>query len=191
MTERAKYGAQFYETIRLKGGKEIRAGDVELSDVVMYDHKTGKTTILQAKHGRIAATPTESVPRAEFDSLRRQVEALTQRVEDLEDALDAQAARAAADPADTLPVELVKRMIEGESPVRIWREHRGLALTALAERAEIPPGYLSEIEHRKKPGSVRALRALARALNVDLDDLVRDPKDLADSEHGWPLGVHE
>lgn len=129
-----------------------------------------------------SATHADGVPRTELEALRRQVEALTERVDDLEDALDAQAARAVADPADDLPAELVARLIAGESPVRIWREQRGLSLTELAKRAELPQGYLSEIEHRKKPGSVRAMRAIARALAVDLDDLVREPEALTETE---------
>ena len=44
---------------------------------------------------------------------------------------------------------------------------------ALAAAAAIPAGYLSEIESRRMPGSVAALRALATALalamKADLD----------------------
>jgi len=35
----------------------------------------------------------------------------------------------------------------------------------------VDPAYLSQIETGKKPGSVRALASLARALRIDLDDL--------------------
>lgn len=38
-------------------------------------------------------------------------------------------------------------------------------------------GYLSEIETGKKPGSVRAYRALAGALGLSVDDLL--PNDRA------------
>ena len=63
-------------------------------------------------------------------------------------------------------------MWAGEHPVRIWREHRGMTQVCLAEYAGIDRVYLSEIEGRKKPGSVAALRALAEALSVTTDDLV-------------------
>lgn len=73
---------------------------------------------------------------------------------------------------DYLPIALVERMINGESAVRIWRKHRGLSAVALARKAGLPASYLSEIERGHKPGSVKALRALARILDLDLDDLV-------------------
>ena len=67
-----------------------------------------------------------------------------------------------------------KRLLAGESPVRIWREKRGLTQRALAAAAAIPTGYLSEIEAGKKPGSVAAYRALAKTLAVQMEDLVGD-----------------
>ena len=67
-----------------------------------------------------------------------------------------------------------KRLLDGESPVRIWREKRGMTQRALATAAAIPAGYLSEIESRRKPGSVAADRALATALAVPMEDLVGD-----------------
>lgn len=102
---------------------------------------------------------------------RAEYEALLERLEDIEDALRLREAEP-ADRSDYMPAELVRRMVEGESPVRVWREHRGLSLKALAEKAGVRAGYLSEIENRKKPGSVAAFRALARALGVAVDDLL-------------------
>lgn len=76
---------------------------------------------------------------------------------------------------DYLPFEMAERILDGMAPVKVWRQHRELTARALAARAGISTSYLSEIETAKKPGSVKALRALARALEVDLDDLVFDP----------------
>ena len=67
-----------------------------------------------------------------------------------------------------------RRLLSGESPIRIWREKRGMTQRALAAVAAIPPGYLSEIESGTKPGSVAAYRALAKALAVPMEDLFRD-----------------
>ena len=66
----------------------------------------------------------------------------------------------------------MRRLAAGEAPLRVWREHRGLTLRALAAAAGISPAMLSETETGKKEGSVRTLRSLAHALDVDLDDLV-------------------
>jgi hypothetical protein len=112
---------------------------------------------------RKSAAPV--VTRAEFN-------ALSARLEDIEDAMALRAAAAQFDERDALPIAMVKRIQAGEHPLRIWRERRGLTLSALAKRADVQPGYLSEIEAGKKPGSVDAYRRAARALGVDIDDLV-------------------
>jgi len=114
---------------------------------------------------------TVTLPRAEY-------EALLERVDEAEDilSLDRLEARlAAADPeealADYLPLELVKRLSAGEHPIRVWRAHRGLTREALAIAAGVSPSYLTEIETRRKPGSLDAIIKLAAALNVPLDDI--------------------
>jgi DNA-binding XRE family transcriptional regulator len=76
--------------------------------------------------------------------------------------------------ADSYTGAEAKRLLAGESPVRIWREKRGMTQRALAVAAAIPAGYLSEIESGKKPGSVAAYRAMATALAVRMEDLVGD-----------------
>ncbi len=108
----------------------------------------------------------------------RRIQALIKRLEDAEDnafldgvegrerAIGKEEAR-----ADYLPAELVRRLIDGEHPVRIWRAHRGFSGEALAAAAGIAPSYLSEIETRRKPGSFGALVKIAAALRISLDDL--------------------
>jgi DNA-binding XRE family transcriptional regulator len=83
--------------------------------------------------------------------------------------------------ADFLPVEAVERLLSGESPVRIWREQRGMTLRSLAETAGISAGYLSEIENGRKPGSAVALARIARALGLAIEDLL--PEDLLADSH--------
>lgn len=100
---------------------------------------------------------------------------LSRRLEQLEserDALALQLARLQDANAERVPAAVVRRLAAGEAPLRVWREHRGLSLRALAATAGISPAMLSEMETGKKEGSVRTLLSLARALGVDLDDLV-------------------
>lgn len=106
-------------------------------------------------------TETVTISRAEYD-------ALTERLEDLEDILAAMQARG----GHSMPLEWAKRIMEGENAVRVWREFRGLSLRALATKAGVSAGYLSEIETGKKPGSVDAYKALAEALDTSVDWLV-------------------
>lgn len=97
--------------------------------------------------------------------------------EALIDAVDiARADKVLADVAagrdEFIPSAMVDRMLNGESPIRVWREHRGLSAAALAEQAGISPAYLSELESGKKQGSVTALANVAAALRLTIDDLV-------------------
>ena len=105
------------------------------------------------------------VPRAEYEALRNAVD------EDVMDAAIIQ--RVLEDPdQELLPFELVKRIAGGEHPVRVWRDYRGTRAAELAAAAGIAASYLSDIENRKKPGSVRAMKRIADALNVTVDDLI-------------------
>jgi len=96
----------------------------------------------------------------------------------LDDAADRAALREyragkAAGKNDALPMPLYRRMRAGAHPIRIWREHRGLGLNALARASGVNASYLSEIENGLKPGSVSALKKLAAALDVEMEDLLR------------------
>ncbi|MDE2664731.1 MAG: helix-turn-helix transcriptional regulator [Acidobacteriota bacterium] len=105
------------------------------------------------------------VPLSEYEELRNAVD---------EDARDAAAMRRVLeDPnEESVPIELVDRLLAGENPVRAWREYRGLTGVELAAAAGVAASYLSAIENRKKPGSINALKRLATALRVDVDDLI-------------------
>lgn len=70
-----------------------------------------------------------------------------------------------------VPATVAHRIADGGNPVRVWRENRGLKAVALARAAGISPAYLSEIETGKKDGTFRTMAAIARVLNVSLDDL--------------------
>jgi ribosome-binding protein aMBF1 (putative translation factor) len=102
---------------------------------------------------------------AEYDALRTAAD---------EDAVDAAVLRRILDDSsqEWAPAQLVKRLIDGEHPVRVWREHRGMRAKELAAAADIASSYLSAIETGKKPGSVSALKRIAAALGVTLDELV-------------------
>jgi len=73
---------------------------------------------------------------------------------------------------DLLPAAFIDRMLAGENLVRLWREHRAMTSSALAEKADVAQSYLSEIETGKKDGGIRTMKKLADALRVTLDDLV-------------------
>jgi DNA-binding XRE family transcriptional regulator len=65
-----------------------------------------------------------------------------------------------------------RRLLDGESPVKVWREKRGRSQRGLATAAGVSAGYLAEIETGRKPGSAAALARLAKALQVRIEDLI-------------------
>jgi DNA-binding XRE family transcriptional regulator len=94
-------------------------------------------------------------------------------VHDAEAAQDLTAYREAKadDDGFRIPHEILTRELAGGSPVKLWREHRGVTQNALAATAAITKPYLSQIESGKRRGSIAVLGALARALEVPLDVL--------------------
>jgi DNA-binding XRE family transcriptional regulator len=113
-------------------------------------------------------TALVSLQRAEYETLLNELENAEDRIAVLEHAL---AARNGTLP-EPLTIEEADRLINGENPVRIWREKRGHTQSGLAAAAGISKTLLSEIENNTKTGSVETLRKLAHELKVDLDTLV-------------------
>ncbi len=79
--------------------------------------------------------------------------------------------RFAADEEELIPSAIVDRILDGESRIRVWREHRGLTASALAEMAGLDPSDMVDIEGGTAEATVETLRRLASALNLSLDDL--------------------
>lgn len=94
-----------------------------------------------------------------------------------EEAVDAEAVREfrrrmAQGDEELVPSEVVDRLLAGDNPVRVWREHRGLSARALADEVGIAPGFLSQIETGKREGAVDTLKKIATALSLKVDDLI-------------------
>ena len=90
-----------------------------------------------------------------------------------EDAADiaALATLDADDSEEDLPDVMVSRLLDGENPIRVWREHRGITGQQLAKLVDVRQSYVSQIETGKREGTVDVLRRIATALSVTLDDL--------------------
>ncbi|WP_349435178.1 helix-turn-helix transcriptional regulator [Pararhizobium sp. A13] len=117
---------------------------------------------------------------------KQDYEDLVRQAELAEDLADAETVRdfrekLARGEEELIPLEIVSRLIDGENPIRVWREHRGLSAKKLAEMSGISAAYLSELETGKKDGSLSVFKSIATALRLDLDDLVRN-------ETGNPAG---
>lgn len=108
------------------------------------------------------------LPEAEFD-------ALIDELDDARDLVEAQTiqARVQSGEEKVIPSEVVMRFVDGDSPIRVWRDYRGLSLTELASEAKMLDEELAEIETDQQSPTVEQLKAIAKALKVTMDDLVR------------------
>lgn len=77
----------------------------------------------------------------------------------------------AADDGFRIPAAVANAILDGEQPVKVWREQRSLTQEALAAKAGISKAYLCQIEMRKRVGAVKTLRAIADALTLKVNDL--------------------
>jgi DNA-binding XRE family transcriptional regulator len=97
-------------------------------------------------------------------------ESLLERLEDAEDICTIR--EAISSDEEKIPFELVKKEMNGENPVKIYREYRGLTQQQLANKSGVNRVYITQIENGKKPGSVNAYKALSKTLNIDMEILI-------------------
>ncbi len=72
---------------------------------------------------------------------------------------------------EAIPHDFMKTLVNADSPLRAWREYRGLSQYQLADRADVNRVQIIDIEKGKSNGSIATMKKLAAALNVTLDDI--------------------
>ncbi|HEY5574168.1 MAG TPA: helix-turn-helix transcriptional regulator [Anaerolineales bacterium] len=99
---------------------------------------------------------------------------LVEEAEMLQDIRDYDSVKAAIERGEEelIPGEVVYAILDGENPIKVWREYRGLSQQQVANMIGISTSYLSQIEAGKRTGSTEVLAAIAKALDVTLDDIV-------------------
>ena len=73
---------------------------------------------------------------------------------------------------ELMPSGFANRLIDGESPIRVWRDYRGVTQSELASMAGISSAYLSQLEAGKRVGTAEVLSRIAVSLKVSVDDLI-------------------
>ena len=121
------------------------------------------------------ASPTVTLARADYERLMAALEDAEDRAtlanaRERELRLGAEEAR-----KDHLPVELVERLFAGESPVRVWREHRVLPMADVARAAALSVADLAAIETGMVVPEQDVVIRLAGALRVSPDELSELP----------------
>jgi transcriptional regulator with XRE-family HTH domain len=67
--------------------------------------------------------------------------------------------------------------LEGVNPVRVFREHRKMTQRQLADAADLHQTTISQIETGERSGSVEVFLRLAKALGLDIEDLIPRASD--------------
>jgi DNA-binding XRE family transcriptional regulator len=116
-----------------------------------------KTEIIERRGKSFAV-----VPLKEFERLRHDA----QMLDDIR-AYDTAKSRR----EETFPADVADRLVEGENPIRVFRQYRGLTQEQLAKTARVARAYVAQLETGKKQGSVAVLRSIAEVLRVELDDI--------------------
>ena len=100
--------------------------------------------------------------------------ALIEKAEMLDDvaAFDNAEATLAAGEDELVPSDIVDSLLDNVNAVKVWREYRGMSQAALADAARLSQAYIAQIETGKREGRIDAYRAIASALEVNIDDLV-------------------
>jgi DNA-binding XRE family transcriptional regulator len=78
----------------------------------------------------------------------------------------------ARDDGAHVPHDVVKRLIEGENPLKVYREWRNMTQTDLAQKTNVSSGYISQVERGTRQLSRRKLATFAEALDINADDLI-------------------
>lgn len=73
---------------------------------------------------------------------------------------------------ELIPSEVTFALLDGENPLKVWREYRGFTQQELAGQVGISTPYLSQLETGKRTGKTDVLSKLAKLLKVTLDDLI-------------------
>ena len=148
----------------------LRVGDWR----VIMDDQGNVLEIMSALAGQSMGKTMQRITTPKGETLVMLSESEYERLVDLADVAiaDRVMANVAAGRDEFIPSEIVDRLLDGENKVKVWRGHRGLSARELAEKAGLSASYISEIESGRKEGSISALKKIAEALRLDLDDLV-------------------
>ncbi len=72
---------------------------------------------------------------------------------------------------ELLPLSVAQAILDGQNPIRVWREYRNIHSQTFAEKTGVSPTDLAKIESGIELASNQLLSKMAQLLHVDIDDL--------------------
>jgi DNA-binding XRE family transcriptional regulator len=100
----------------------------------------------------------------------KEYEQLLELIEDLEDLEIVQ--EYVAKQGETFPLEFVMSLADGQNRIKAYREYRTMSQQALAVAAGVSKQYISQLENNERAGTTRVLKSIAKALCVELADIM-------------------
>lgn len=89
-----------------------------------------------------------------------------------QDTRDYDSAKKSIDQGEELiPSDVVYAILDGSHPVKVWREYRRMSPKQLAHAANLSESTLLKIEEGKRKATPKMLQAIAKALNLEVEDL--------------------
>lgn len=73
---------------------------------------------------------------------------------------------------ECFPASFVDKLMDSDYKIRVWREYRNLTTVELAQRVGVSQSYISDIENGKKDGSIKVIKAIADALDADIETII-------------------
>ena len=133
---------------------------------------------------RTGAAPERGIPMTDTPTTER-TNAIADEIADLEnqcDALTLVLSRIESVNEERIPGAVIDRLMAGEAPLLVWREHRGMSREALAEATGTSVAEIERVERDGADLGLRKMAALARGVRIDAEDLLPwlDEADAAD-----------
>ncbi|MBO6770802.1 MULTISPECIES: helix-turn-helix transcriptional regulator [unclassified Thalassospira] len=77
----------------------------------------------------------------------------------------------AKDDGVRFPAAVIKRLSDGENPVRVYREYYNMTQEELGEKVGVTGTYIGAVERAARPLSKKLATKIASLFKVDVDDL--------------------
>lgn len=101
-------------------------------------------------------------------------ENMIETIEDLKDIAEAKKIQAQimSGGMECFPAKVVDALVDGENPIKVYREYRGFTQAELAKKAGLSLMMIKKLESGETGGSIKTIKAIAEVLNLDVDDLI-------------------
>ena len=98
-------------------------------------------------------------------------ERLVAIAEDKIDAADADVLAYREAKEESFPDTLIDSLVNGDHPIKVYRNYRRLTQQELADRIGKSKPYVAKLEAGERTGTIAVLSKIAEVLKVDLDQL--------------------